>query len=283
MDNRYEEHMVSAFEKKATESYIKMSDGTELRYLHTKAPEEKTNVYTLVLLPGWGSVPLGWDDVLLEAMKDFNIFYIESREKFSSKNFNYKTKNNLDRFSTDLKECLDSLDLRKDKTILCSSSFGCVVVADALRKNKVNFDHLVFIAPAIRIDLPQGMRYLVPFVPPCTMNLTKPIIKWWLRNRKSESPIQAAKYIRVMNEAEPKKWKNVSKHFLFWTWYDVYAEVDHNILLIAAEEDKMHEADITKRIHDSMKNSVYKDLGSNLNTHSKPLVDELRKTIGSNR
>ncbi len=280
MENRFKEHMVSAFEKKAIESYIEMSDGTELRYLHTEAPEETTNGYNLVLLPGWGSVPLGWDDVLLEAIKDFNIFYIESREKFSSKNFNYKTKNDLERFSSDLKECLDSLNLSNDKTILCSSSFGCVVLADALRKNKVNFEHLVFIAPAIRIDLPLGMRYLIPFVPAFTMYIVKPIIRWWLKKRKSESPIQAAKYIRVMNEAEPKKWKNVTRHFLYWTWYDVYAEVDDNILLIAAEEDKMHEADITKRIHDSMRNSVYKDLVSNLNTHSKPLVDELRKIVG---
>ncbi|MBY9002278.1 MAG: hypothetical protein KGD64_15265, partial [Candidatus Heimdallarchaeota archaeon] len=104
-------------------------------------------------------------------------------------------------------------------------------------------------------------------------------IKWWLRKSKSESPEQLAKYIRVMNEAESKKWKNIAMNFLFWKWWGVYAEVKHDLLLIAAEKDKMHAAEVTQRLRKLMVNSIYINLETNKNTHTKPIIDLVREHL----
>jgi len=268
------------FEEIAQEEFITVSDGTILRVLKSKAPEETSTGYTLFMVPGWGSVVLGWDDVLLEAMNYFDIVYLETREKGSSK-LAKKSKNNLDRFSTDVADAIEILKLDLDKTILFSSSFGSAVAADGLGKNKFDFFLNILIAPAVRIDLPIGLRYLVPITPHWFMKPVKPIVKHWLKHKKSESPEQAAKYIRVMNEADSKKWKKTSMSLLYWEWWPVYERVDNDIILVAAEEDKMHEAEITMKLGELMENSIYINLKSNKNTHSKPIVDLVREQLNN--
>lgn len=276
--NRYEAFMRSRYEDIAEEELLTMSDSTLLRILKTFAPENTRSGYTLFMVAGWGSVVLGWEDVLLEAMKDFDIIYLETREKGSSK-LARRTKNNLDRLSSDVKEVLEKLELDPQKLVLFGSSFGATILADGFGNNKFDSFLNVLVAPAIQIDLPPLIRYLVPLFPHWFMPPFKPLIKWWLKKSKSESPEQAAKYIRVMNEAQSKKWKNVALNFLYWKWWSVYERVDNDILLIAAEKDKMHEADVTQKIGKLMKNSTYVNLETNKNTHTKPIVDLLREQI----
>ena len=77
--------MKAEYEKIADESYFLVSDGSEIRVLSSKPQDKPGNGYTLLLLPGWNTVVPGWDEVLMEAAKDFEVLYIESREKGSSK------------------------------------------------------------------------------------------------------------------------------------------------------------------------------------------------------
>ncbi len=277
-EDKFAQFMRAKYEDFCEEHFLKMSDGTTVRILRTYAPKKSSNGFTLFIVAGWGSVVLGWDDVLLEAMKDFDIVYFETREKASS-TLAKKSKNDIDRFSEDIKEAIEILKFDSTKMLLFGSSFGSTILADGFRKNKFDSFLNVLIAPAIQMDLPPGLRYLIPVTPHIIMEPVKPLIRWWLKKSKSESPEQAAKYIRVMNEAESKKWKNVSMNFLYWKWWDVYAEVKHDLLLIASEKDKMHEAEISQRLRELMVNSVYIDLETNKNTHTKPIVDLVREHL----
>ncbi len=278
MINSFETFMRAKYEDFAESFFLTMSDSTQLRILRSYAPKETRNGYTLLMVSGWGSVVLGWDDVLVEAMQDFDIVYAETREKGSSK-LAMNTKHDIDRFSTDIAEILQMLKLDKNKLILFGSSFGATILADGFGKNKFDAALNALVAPAIQIDLPRFLRYFVPIVPHWVMNPVKPIIKRWLKKKKSENPEQAAKYIRVMNEADSRKWKKVALNFLYWKWWSVYSKVENDILLVAAEKDKMHEANITKKIGELMKNSVYVNLETNRNTHTKPIVTLLREQI----
>ena len=277
-EDQFAKFMRAKYEDEAESLHLEMSDSSQIRILRTYAKEDINNGCTLFIVAGWGSVVLGWDDVLLEAMKDFNIVYLETREKASSK-LAKKTKNNFDRLSSDVKEVLEQLELDSQKLILFGSSFGAAVLADGFGRRKFDSRLNVLVAPAIQIDLPPVIRYLIPLAPHWFMPPFKPLIRWWLKKSKSESPEQAAKYIRVMNEAQSKKWKNVVLNYLYWKWWKVYEKVDNNILLIAAERDKMHEADITRKIGQLMKNSIYIDLETNKNTHTKPVVDLIRNHL----
>ena len=277
-EEKFIKFMKAKYEKKSFEEFITMSDGSQLRILRSSAPKETRNGFTLFFIPGWASVVQGWDDVLLEASSYFDIVYFESREKGSSRLVK-KAKGDLDRLSTDIKEIIEQLKLVKEKLILFSSSFGAVMVSHGLAYDKYDAFLTILLGASPRIDLPFLTRYLVPWAPPITLNIFKPISRFWIKRSKSEDLEQAAKYLRVLDEADARKWKIVGKHVVFSKFWDVYKKVENRVLIIGMEKDKYHEIKDIKEIAKLMKNSSYLDMETNKNTHSSKMVDVLREQV----
>ncbi|MHA1304523.1 MAG: alpha/beta fold hydrolase [Candidatus Heimdallarchaeaceae archaeon] len=272
------ENIQAEYEKIAEEIFLEMSDGVKLRILRSNAIMNEETIYNVVIFPGWGSVVLGWDEVLMEMYKDFNLVYIESREKGSSI-IHKKASTGMDRMSDDLKEVIEQLNLDESNLILFGSCFGATVIAHGLANQKYDPLLSVLIAPPARFDVPPMLRHIGPYLPAFFLNVLRPMVKLWIKKSKSESPEQAAKYIRVLNEADGRKWKKFGKPLALPYWWDVYANIKNRVLLIAAETDKMHDATITKEIKNLMPNAKYLDLGSNKNTHSLPVVEVLRNYL----
>jgi pimeloyl-ACP methyl ester carboxylesterase len=277
-EEKYIQFLQAKYEKEADEKYYIMSDGTQLKVLYTKAPKETNTGYKLLFAPGWGSVVQGWDDVLIEAMKYFDIYYFESREKGSCI-LTKKTKNDLDRLSSDVKELIEQLKLKKEELIIFSSSFGSLYVTDGLAKNKYEAFLTVLIGATPTVDLPRFTKYLVPWIPPFVLKIYKPFAKYWIKKSKTEDPEQAAKYIRVLEEADGKKWQSVAKHFVFSWYWDVYEKAEDRVLIIGMEKDKFHEIEHIKKIEGLMKNSIYVDLETNKKAHSATMVEVLIEEI----
>ncbi|MHA1954632.1 MAG: alpha/beta fold hydrolase [Candidatus Heimdallarchaeaceae archaeon] len=277
-EERFTKFERAKYEKEASEKYLIMSDGSELRILQTSAPEKTREDFALLIIPGWGSVVQGWDDVLLAAIPYFDIVYFESREKGSSK-LAKKARCDLERLSSDIKEVIEQLNLKKEKLIIFSSSFGSLQVAHGLALNKFEAFLPVLVGAEARIDLPSFTRFLIPWFPPFLLNMFMPLAKFWIKKFKSEDAVQAAKYIRVFEEADARKWQKVGRYVVFKWFWDVYEQVEDRVLLIGMEEDKYHELDQIKEISKLMKNSYYLDMRTNSNTHSDKMVDVLREQI----
>ncbi len=273
--NKYELYMESEYEKIADEYFIEMSDGAKLRILRTSAQSETKEPYTLIIIAGWGSVILGWDEVLMDVSRDFNVIYMETREKGSSV-LPKKFEKGMDRLAEDLKEVIEQLNLDQSKLILLGSCFGATLISYGLAKKKYSPFLSVIIGPPARFEMPPLTRYIIFLVPPFALKLFRPIAVFWIKKFKTEDPEQAAKYIRVLKEADGKKWKKVVQSLVLPWWWDIYAKIENKVLLIAAEEDKMHNAKDTQKIRELIKNADYLDLGSNKATHSQPLVNALR-------
>ncbi|MCK4896927.1 MAG: hypothetical protein KAS47_08960, partial [Candidatus Heimdallarchaeota archaeon] len=101
-------YSVSEFEKLAKSEDLVMSDKTSIRVLTSKPKESKANGYVLFVNPGWSTVVPSWDNFLIEAMKDFEIVYFESREKASS-GLTKKSEVGMPRMALDLKEVIEQL------------------------------------------------------------------------------------------------------------------------------------------------------------------------------
>ncbi|MCE7742309.1 MAG: alpha/beta hydrolase [Candidatus Heimdallarchaeota archaeon] len=271
------EPLIAKYEEIAEEAFIPVSDGTILRVLRTKAPEETRNDFTLFLIPGWSTAVISWDKVLSEAMKFFDIVYFESREKHSS-TLNMKTKNTLDRISEDVKEVVRHLELDEKSMVILASSWGAIFLADALAKKKIN-PHLVALSgTTAKLTLPKGTRHIIPFTPPFIFTALKPILRAWLANRKSEDEEQARKILRNLEEADARKWKKVVKYSMMDCW-DLYEQIEQNTIIFGAELDKMHNFEETRRIVRLVKNSTYVDMKTNKNSHTKNVVTELRNHL----
>ena len=264
--------LIAGYEKIAEEKMITVSDSSQILVLHTKAQGKERSKFKLVVVPGWASIVLGWDDFLMKAKDYFDIYYIETREKKSSKLVK-KSKYTLDRMSLDLKEVPEILKLDPKETVFFSSSFGAILNADALYKKKIDPFLTILLGPMSKIDMPFSFRYLLYVVPSFLMRAFAPIGKFWIKKFKSEDEVQAAKYIRVIDEADPVKWKKFLTRMAFKKFWDTYAGIEGRVLLIDESEDKLHKTIVTNKIASLIKNSEIVDLKTNKFTHSAGIAD----------
>ncbi len=269
--------LISEFEEKAKEEYIKVSDGSEVKILITKAPKDSFNGYTFLIIPGWGTIVPGWEEVLMEAIKDFNILYIESREKISFHPGKGKIKNDVNRLALDVKEIIEHLKIDQSKIVTVTSSFSTLTIADLLGTKKIIPALSVLIGPVYQFNMPPTTRYIFHFFPTFFFYLTKPIWRWWVKKYKSEDAVQYAKYMRVLEEADPKKWRAVTKRVCFTKVWDLYKQIEDNyVVVVGMEKDKMHAAELAKKIANTISDAKYLNMETNRATHSAELVKLIR-------
>ena len=264
----------------AEKKYIDTSDNSEVLTIYSKAQAKNRTDFSLVFIPGWGTPILGWDEFLLEASKYFDLYYLETREMKSSI-LSKDSKYDIDRFSTDLQEVIENFGLDMNHTIVYGSSFGALVFAHALAKKKIN-PYLSFLSgPTGKIQMPPFIKYALHIFPPSFFNIFAPFGRWWIRKVKSSSPQQTERYLSIIDNADPPKWKKIGKHLSHNTFWDVYEDIDSRVIVIDESEDKLHESENTQRIANSIPNSKYIDLKTNDITHSKVAIDTIRKELST--
>ncbi|MCE7742886.1 MAG: hypothetical protein GOP50_10565 [Candidatus Heimdallarchaeota archaeon] len=273
-----ERFRVSEFEKIAESIQIPMSDGATIRVFKFTPSKKDFNGYSLVLSVGWGTVVPAWDALLMDAAKDFEVVYVESREKGSS-DVPKTADLGLERMAKDLHEAIKFLKIEDNKLILLGSCIGATMVILGMHKNMYNPFMPVLIAPPARFELPPGLRYLIPFSPTFLWKPAQPVLRWWVIKSKSEDARQAAKYLRTLEEADVKKWKKQGLRLAYKRYWWLFPLVKNHVLLIAAETDKMHDAKVTKKVEGLMENTTYVNMGSNKNTHAPLMSEKIREFI----
>ncbi|MFW9852580.1 MAG: hypothetical protein ACFFDS_06540 [Candidatus Thorarchaeota archaeon] len=276
--NKFNTMFHSEYEKLADFDQIQVSDGSFLRILKTKAKRinEITNV--LFLVPGWGTIPLGWDDFLIDIMTDFDIFYLETREKDSSL-LNKETKHDLDRCSSDIKDVVEFLNINQRRLVIMGSSFSTPIIAHALATGKIKPKLGVLVGPAIKFKPPPMFMFLTALIPGRFITILKPIGKLWVKFFKSEDEVQAAKYYRVLKEADPVKWKRVGRNFPKLHFSELYKKIPVKMLIVDETTDKMHETEQTQKVASFIEDCIYIDLETNRNTHSSPMATAIRNCL----
>lgn len=273
-----EKFRVSEFEKLAKSSMVPISDGSKLKVFRYTPPKEKFNGYTLFLSVGWGTVVSAWDQLLLEATKDFDVVYYESREKGSSE-LPKKYAVGMERMAKDIQEIIEYLKLDEKKLILLGSCIGATEIVFGMYRKMYNPFLPVLISPPARFEVPPILRQIIPIGPTFLWGTAQPIVRWWVIKTKTEDIKQAAKYLRTLEEADPKKWKRLGLRLAYKRYWWLFPEVKNHVLLVSAETDKMHNAKAIRKVNELMENSVYLSLSSNKDTHAPIMVEKIREFI----
>ena len=272
------DYSVSEYEKIAESKDLIMSDNTSIRVFASKPDEKSANGYTLFVVAGWSTIVNSWDKFLIDAMRDFEIVYFESREKGSS-GLTRKSEAGMPRMALDIKEVIEQLNLDEEKLVLFGSCLGATTIVCGMVDGLYNPFMPVLVAPPARFEYPEFHRPFIAITPSFFLKIAKPLGRMWIIRSKSESPEQAAKYIRALEEADGFKWKKLGLKLAYKKYWKVFPKVKSHVLLVAAEKDKMHDAKVTARVKELIKNSKYVDLKTNENTHSKIMVDEIRNNL----
>jgi len=265
---------------KFTEKMVSVSDNVLLRVIEFN-PMQKTDLPTVLFIPGWISLMKGWQIVLREMTKDFHIIYAESREKITSQ-VNGKAEFSVEAIAKDIVKLVEIYKLKKDKYIIFGSSLGGTSILESYKE--LNNIPLCFalLGPNAEYRTPWWGKILISIVWPGLYNALRPFIKWYLRKFRLDietDQAQYEKYCNALDAADPKKLKPAAKALSKYKVWGILKDIDIPVLIIGATKDLLHEPHNLIQMDKMLPNSVFLDMDTNTFAHGPEMVVELRKYI----
>lgn len=262
------------------EEMVSVSPNISLRIITFSPSQQKENP-ALVFVPGLVSLIAGWKEVLLEMTKDFTVYYIETREKITSK-VKGKVNYSLEAIGQEIAALVSHFNLESRGYILFGSSLGATAILESSRFLEIDPLCLVLIGPNAVFRIPKFYRIIIRVFHPGFYLLLKPVVKWYLKTFRLDTEADYAqyeKYCQSLDAADPWKLKKAAVAFSRYKVWDLLAEIDFPTLIIGASRDTLHEPENLKKMVAMMKNAVYLDLETNKLTHSSGMVREMRNYI----
>ncbi|NHJ46933.1 MAG: hypothetical protein FK733_04015 [Asgard group archaeon] len=264
------------FELSAKERYISVFDSSELRVLSFENVENPVEDVEVMFIPGLLTIFPRWEKVVKELNEHYKVHYIESREKKTSKLVR-KASLKIVEMSKDLDNIEKDLGLDNKKYITVSSSMGGSMILENLAAKRISPIGSILVSPGVEVPFPRYVLLLLRILPVFVINWIKPIIKRFVRKRAADAekePIQAAAYVRSVEEADVRKMKKcILKNARKYNGWDLLPKIKDRIILIGATTDKSHSSDFSANVAKSLSNSTYIDLGTNRAAHDTPLVE----------
>ena len=212
---------------------------------------------------------------------DFIVIYIETREKISSV-VKGKTEYSVEAIGKDIIYLLEYFDLKKNEYLLFGSSLGATAVIDCCRFIKNDPRCLILVGPNAVFRVPEGWLAFVKIFYPPLYNYFKPVVKWYLKTFRHDvksDRAQYEKYCDALDAGDPWKLKKALLALARYEIWDLLEHIFYPSLIVGASKDKLHEPENLKKIISKMPNARYIDMETNKNTHSKEVVNEIRKYL----
>ena len=244
-------------------------------------PAQPSTYPSIVFVAGWISLMRGWKNVLREMTKDFTVYYVETREKISSR-LEGDAKFGVEDIGGDIVALVEQLGLTE--YVLFGSSLGATAIIDCYRSLKKKPVGLVLVAPNAVFRVPRSWKIIVTLFYTPLYSLIRPSVKWYLRMFRLNVEADAAqyeKYCEALDAADPKKLKKAVMSVWSYKVWDKLVSIDCPVLLVNASHDTLHEPENLRRIATGIPNAVQVDLGTNSQTHDKPVVEALRAFLRS--
>jgi len=247
----------------------------------TFSPSQQDKNPAIVFVPGLVSLMEGWREVLLEMTKDFTVYYIETREKITSK-VKGKVDYSLEAIGQEIAALVSHFNLESRGCILFGSSLGATAILESSRFLEIDPLCLVLIGPNAVFRIPKFYRFIIRVFHPGFYLLFKPVVKWYLKTFRLDTKADYAqyeKYCQALDAADPWKLKKAAIAFSRYEVWSLLASIDYPTLIIGASRDTLHEPENLEKMVSMMKEAVYLDLETNKLTHSSGMVREMRKYI----
>ncbi len=219
--------------------YVPVKNG-EIRLIHHK-PRNPISIRPILFIAGWGTSLEVFEDMYEVFYNRVEFYFLETREKTSSKLFKRRAKITMKQNTEDIKEAIDYLQLNQTDFILMGSCWGSSIILDGLIER-------VFTAPTIICFDPMHKmwfsRFLLTFIfPPLPIFIIrwiKNIVQYFsLRKRKDE--IQAQRLDYTFNNCDLRKWKNAAIPARKFHLFGRLSAIKEDVFIFAGTEDNIHD------------------------------------------
>lgn len=249
--------------------YIEVDAGVEILLTSVK-PKVKSIKRSILVLPGWFSHISSWTGVLHSISEKTNVYYLESREKTSARLDGKKKDFSIEKLADDFAATIEILPESIENIVVLASSLGGTILFSYLARYERKPFQTVMVGPNPLIKIPPIIGSIFVNLPLFMFDLTIRYISWHIikfKINKEKEPQQVHKYLQVVRLAVPWKIKASAKNVLKYNGWDDIAKLKR-IILVGARMDKMHSADSTRKIRDTISNSGYIEFETNYDVHS---------------
>ena len=258
-------------------SYIKVSSCVQLFKIHF-TPKKLTNYPPVIFIPGWGSFIQGWKIVLREMSKDFEIYYLETREKGSAIH-KKEQEINIENIGDDIARVTALINLKDDGFIALGSSMGATAILDAMAGEKLSPSLAVLIGPNIEFNIPRFLIIILSITPIQLYKVIRPFAKWYMKRKyidmESDSK-QYHKYSYVLDNIHFGRTRRSALSFKKYSFKDKIEKIRKRILVFSGKKDILHNYKQTLDMVKRIENATLVNLETNDRTHSIEMVDEMR-------
>ncbi|MBY8999375.1 MAG: alpha/beta hydrolase [Candidatus Heimdallarchaeota archaeon] len=239
--------MLTATERKApnfweidtTESlYVPVDDG-EIRVYHFK-PNNPISKRPLVFIPGWGGTEIGFMDFYEVIHDKIECYYIETREKRSSRLDRKRAKMDMSQKAKDIQNVINHLELSKRDFVLYGTCWGGAIILQGLIDGTIEAPTIITNDPMHTLWFPKWfLRFVSPILPIFVVELIRSIIKRvQLRGMKEE--VQRSRAETFADNAEIWKWKRAADSVKDFELFGKVSTITKEVFVTNGTKDKIH-------------------------------------------
>jgi hypothetical protein len=216
-------------------------EGAEIRVFACR-PRRPAAKRPVVLVPGWGVVPEGYQDFYQSLRGKAEFYYIETREKGSSRIRTRQPDMSPAQSARDIAAALDAIGLRGRKDfVLVGVCWGSTLILQGLLDGVIDAPTVVLADPMHRLWFPRWLlRFVAPIVPSFLLGAARWLIAQVLIGDMQEQTQKARDYAFV-RAAVPWKWKGSGCAARDLELFGSLGALVREIFVVNGTNDKVHD------------------------------------------
>ncbi|HVN58331.1 MAG TPA: hypothetical protein VMT63_08555 [Bacteroidales bacterium] len=273
---RFRRHCYDGTEARA--EYLALPGGVNLNVVSFK-PVSSSHYPPVLFIPGLASVIESFAGVISALTKDFIVYYLETREKESSR-LPGGAAFGVREMAGDIAFAAEALGLKEKNYIIVSYSYSATLSVEMFSTDlKVYPSLMVLVQPVTEFRVPWfGIplaKYLYPLYP-----VVKPFLKLYFRRSLIDTEKDMEMYnisVRSLDSAHPRK---MAKTILAMSGYrmgEAAKKINVPVMVISTSQDTFHRHDDTLKIVSLISRARHTDLVTNTRSHSGEVCDLVKE------
>jgi Alpha/beta hydrolase family len=215
-------------------------DGVELR-VYRMRPARPVARRPIVFVPGWGTNPPGWYDFTKAVCGRAELYYLETREKASSRILDRSTDMGVGQAARDIGRALDFLGLVGQDFVLAGACWGAAQVLKGMIDGCLRAPTVLLQDPMHRLWFPRWiLRWVSPLVPLPLLHVLRPILTRVMLGDMKE-PVQKARAYAFVYGADFWKWKKSAEAARDFELHGALGGVRDEVFVLNGTADKVHD------------------------------------------
>jgi pimeloyl-ACP methyl ester carboxylesterase len=216
-------------------------DGAELRVFHF-ASRDPAARRPVVMVPGFGATPEGFQDFYAALRDKAELFYLETREKSSSRITGRRADMSVSRSARDIQQVLSFLGLAGSRDfVLVAPCWGASIVLHGLIEGSLEAPTMLVADPMHTLWFPKWiLRYVSPALPAPALLALRPFFARSMLGDMQE-PAQKLRAYSFIYGADLWKWKKAAEAARDFELFGRLSGIGREVFVLNGTNDKIHD------------------------------------------